>query len=78
MSLPTLPKNEGLEQACGFDALHYHEAIAYGQQCRDAALEEAAVALETGDVSGLKDDAYMRSYTTHLLVSFAKYFRSLK
>lgn len=42
MSLPTLPKNEGLEQACGFDALHYHEAIAYGQACRDAALEEAA------------------------------------
>jgi hypothetical protein len=48
MSLPTLPRNKALEQACGFDALHYHEAIAYGQACRDAALEEAAMAAESG------------------------------
>lgn len=42
MSLPPLPRNKALEQACGFDALHYHEAIAYGQQCRAKALDEAA------------------------------------
>jgi bifunctional N-acetylglucosamine-1-phosphate-uridyltransferase/glucosamine-1-phosphate-acetyltransferase GlmU-like protein len=46
MSLPPLPRNKALEQACGFDALHYHEAIAYGQACRDAALEEAVDAIE--------------------------------
>jgi hypothetical protein len=48
MSLPTLPRNKALEQACGFDALHYHEAIAYGQQCRAEAIEEAAMAAENG------------------------------
>ena len=41
MSLPTLPRNKALEQACGFDALHYHEAIAYGQQCYEKALLDA-------------------------------------
>jgi hypothetical protein len=48
MSLPTLPKNEGLEKALGCSVVHYHEAIAYGQACRDAALEEAAMAAENG------------------------------
>ena len=42
MSLPTLPKNEGLEKALGCSVVHYHEAIAYGQQCRAKALDEAA------------------------------------
>lgn len=41
MSLPTLPRNKALEQACGFDALHYHEAIAYGHQCYEQALLDA-------------------------------------
>ena len=48
MSLPPLPRNTALEQACGFEALHYHEAKAYGQACREAALEEAAMAAENG------------------------------
>jgi hypothetical protein len=48
MSLPPLPRNKALEQACGFDALHYGEALAYGQACREAALEEAAMAAESG------------------------------
>ena len=48
MSLPTLPKNEGLEKALGCSVVHYTEAIAYGQACRDAALEEAAMAAENG------------------------------
>ena len=42
MTLPTLPRNKALEQACGFDAVHYGEALAYGQQCRAQALQEAA------------------------------------
>lgn len=41
MSLPPLPRNKALAQACGFDALHYHEAIAYGQQCYEQALLDA-------------------------------------
>ena len=41
MSLPTLPKNEGLEKALGCSVVHYYEAIAYGQQCREAALLDA-------------------------------------
>ena len=40
--LPPLPRNKSLEQACGFEALHYKEALIYGQQCRETALEEAA------------------------------------
>ena len=88
MNLPPLPTtiyvlaNPGGRWEQGYtliDSAYTEEQMqAYGQACRAAALEEAAVGLETGDVSGLKDDAYMRSYTTHLLVSFAKYFRSLK
>ena len=41
MSLPTLPRNEGLEKALGCSVVHYHEAIAYGQACREAALLDA-------------------------------------
>ena len=41
MSLPPLPKNEGLEKALGCSVVHYYEAIAYGQQCREAALLDA-------------------------------------
>ena len=45
--LPPLPRNKALEQACGFEALHYKEVLAYGQQCREAALEEAEKAVES-------------------------------
>lgn len=41
MSLPPLPKNEGLEKALGCSVVHYHEAIAYGQQCYEQALLDA-------------------------------------
>jgi hypothetical protein len=41
MSLPTLPRNEGLEKALGCSVVHYHEAIAYGQACRETALLDA-------------------------------------
>jgi hypothetical protein len=42
MSLPPLPRNEGLEKALGCSVVHYKDAINYGQQCRAEALEEAA------------------------------------
>ena len=41
MSLPPLPRNKALEQALGCSVVHYHEAIAYGQACREAALLDA-------------------------------------
>ena len=82
MSLPTLPPSEWpavrLGLSPGVMAYTAEQMQAYGQQCRAAALEEAAVGLEEGDVSTFKDDAYMLAYTTHLLIYFAKYFRSLK
>ena len=84
VSLPTLPTpacTTYFDVECVEVATRFYKAEqmqAYGQQCRDAALEEAAVGLETGDVSTFKDDAYMLAYTTHLLIYFAKYFRSLK
>ena len=45
MTLPTLNKNTALETACGFEAYHRADVLAYGQQCREAALEEAAQCL---------------------------------
>jgi hypothetical protein len=54
MSLPPLRRNKALEQACGFDALHYGEALAYGQQCYEQALLDAMNATrafgKTGEV----------------------------
>ena len=80
MNLPTLPVAEALGVWGHARPTSYtaDQMQAYGQACRDAAFEEAAVGLETGDVSTFKDDAYMLAYTTHLLIYFAKYFRSLK
>lgn len=43
MSLPPLPKNSGLEKALGCSVVHYKDAIEYGQACRAAAIEEAAL-----------------------------------
>ena len=48
MSLLPLPKNSGLEKALGCSVVHYKDAIEYGQACRAAALEEAAMAAENG------------------------------
>ena len=44
--IPPLPRNVELEKACGFEALHYADAIAYGQVCWEAALEQAAKACD--------------------------------
>ena len=76
MSLPPFPEPYLYPRGDYF--FKAEQMQAYGQACREAALEEAAVGLETGDVSTFKDDAYMLAYTTHLLIYFAKYFRSLK
>ena len=52
MSLPPLPENKALEQACGFDALYYHEALAYGQQCYEKALLDAQKATLPFGITG--------------------------
>lgn len=48
---------------------------AYGQQCRAAALEEAATMLETVELRGTEQDIHK---IVALFISIAKYIRSLK
>ena len=70
MSLATLPRNPALEQACGFEAIHYKDAVAWGLMCRLAAFEEAALLLEKIEAGygvtdrGLSDEEYERMKQT--------------
>ena len=50
----------------------------YGQQCRDAAIEDVADAMMKSDLSGLAKDHYLLSYTAQLMLSWVTYIRTLK
>lgn len=50
----------------------------WGQQVRDAALEEVAKALMNSDLSGLNEDRYLQNYTAQLALSWATFIRTLK
>jgi len=41
MKLPELKRNKGLEQACGFSAHHYVDAVEYGKACYRQAVIDA-------------------------------------
>ena len=71
MKLPPLPNH-------GIHVFSEDQLKAYGQQCRDAALDEAAWALEKADISGLKDDAHLLTYTASFLYGLAKHIRGMK
>ncbi len=50
----------------------------YGQQCRDAAIDDVADAMMKSDLSGLAKDHYLLSYTAQLMLSWVTYIRTLK
>ncbi len=75
MSLPPLPPATLYDtRQCSNG--HTNDAMReYGQQCREAALEQAAKMLETGELRGTEQDIHKIGA---LLISIAKYIRSLK
>ncbi len=54
------------------------EVEAYGKQCREAALEEAAKTLERVSLNGICEDTRLTGYTASLLMASAINIRSLK
>ena len=71
---PVIPASELVESSSGvFAALYLREQMqAYGQQCRDAALEEAALFIENG--SFMHDQSPAKLFADQL----APKIRSLK
>ncbi len=77
--LPPLPvelaafSNTGILRAALNDIVNK-----YGQQCRDAAIDDVADAMMKSDLSGLAKDHYLLSYTAQLMLSWVTYIRTLK
>ena len=78
--LPPLPESEGrLHTARGLEKLIRESLVmGWGQQVRDAALDEVADAMMKSDLSGLTKDQYLLNYTAQMLISWATYIRTLK
>jgi len=75
--LPTIPRlRNGEVQIRDFTLLEMQSyARDYGQQCRSAALDEAASMLETGELRGTEQDIHKIGA---LFISIAKYIRGMK
>ena len=74
--LPPLPEPPNFKYWVG--AYDNKAMKKYGQQCRDAAIEDVADAMMKSDLSGLTKDHYLLSYTAQLMLSWATYIRTLK